>query len=85
MDKILSARIDESVANRITSLARRLRTSKKQVIESAIEAYASQVDQDQGVDVFDETCGAWHRQESPARVVEAARKAFRDSMQRHHR
>jgi predicted transcriptional regulator len=37
MDKILSARVDESVANRIGLLARRLRTSKKKIIESAIE------------------------------------------------
>jgi predicted transcriptional regulator len=37
MDKILSARVDESVVNRIGSLARRLHTSKKKSIESAIE------------------------------------------------
>lgn len=44
MDKILSARVDESVVNRIGSLARRLQTSEKKIIESAIERYATQVD-----------------------------------------
>ena len=83
MDKILSARVEESVVSRINSLARRLHTSKKRVIESAIEAYAAGVDKEQGIDVFRETCGAWRRGEAPARTVESARKAFRSSMQRH--
>jgi len=58
MDKIFSARIDESVTNHISSLARRLRTSKKKVIENAIESYAAQVDKEQDFDVFEHTCGA---------------------------
>ena len=37
MDRVLCARVDESVANRIGTLARRLRTSKKNVIERAVE------------------------------------------------
>lgn len=57
MDKILSARVDESIANRIGLLARRLRTSKKKIIESAIERYAAQVDKEQDFDVFEHTCG----------------------------
>lgn len=83
MDKVLSARVEESVADRITSLARRLRTSKKKVIEDAIEAYAAQVDKDGEHDVFQEACGLWKRDESPAETVEAIRKAFRDSMLRY--
>ena len=83
MDKILSARVEESVANRITSLARRLHTSKKKVIENAIEAYASQVDKEGERDVFQEACGLWKRDESPAQTVETIRKAFRDSMLRY--
>jgi hypothetical protein len=82
MDKILSGRVDESVMNRIGRLARRLHTSKKKMIENAIEAYASKVDREQEHDVFQETCGVWHRGESPARLVETARKTFRNSMQR---
>ncbi len=84
MDKILSARVaDESVVNRIGSLARRLHTSKNKIIESAIERYAAQVDQEQDFDVFDHTCGAWQRKESAGKTVVKARKAFRDSMRRH--
>jgi hypothetical protein len=83
MDKILSARIEESVVSRINSLARRLHTSKKKVIENAIEVYASKIDKEQGIDVFRETCGAWPREESPAQTVDMARKAFRNSIERH--
>jgi predicted transcriptional regulator len=83
MDKILSARVDESVVNRIGSLARRLRTSKKKIIETAIEVYAAQVDEAQGFDVFEHTCGAWRRKESARGTVVEARKAFQRSMQRH--
>ena len=83
MDKILSARIEASVVNRIGWLARRLRTSKKKVIESAIEVYASKVYKEQELDAFEETCGVWRRRESPARLVETTRKAFRNSMERH--
>jgi len=83
MDKILSARVDESVVNRIGSLARRLRTSKKKIIETAIEVYATQLDKAQDFDVFEHTCGAWHRKESVRKTVDNARKVFQRSMQRH--
>lgn len=82
MDKILSARVDESVVSRIGSLARRLHTSKKKIIESAIETYADHVDKEQGFDVFEHTCGAWQRKESARDTVVKVRRAFRDSMQR---
>ena len=44
MDKILSARIDESVINQIGLLARELNTTKKTVIETAIKLYSEQSD-----------------------------------------
>jgi predicted transcriptional regulator len=83
MDKIFSARIDESVTNHISSLARRLHTSKKKIIESAIERYATQVDKEQDFDVFEHTCGAWQRKGTPGETVVKVRRAFRDSMKRH--
>jgi hypothetical protein len=83
MDKILSARVDESVVNHIGSLARRLRIYKKNIIESAIERYAAQVENEQDFDVFEHTCGAWHRKDSAADTVVKVRKAFRDSIKRH--
>ena len=85
MDKVLSARVEESVVNRIGSLARRLRTSKKKVIENAIAAYAANVEKEQSTDVFQETCGAWHRKESAVELVRTARRASNDSMMRHRR
>jgi len=85
MDRILSARIDGSAASRIGSLARRLGTSKKAVIERAIEMYAAHVDETQHFDVFEQTCGAWSRKESAKQIVETARKAFGDSMRRNRR
>jgi len=42
MDKILSARIDESVMEQLGLLARELNTSKKAVIEAAIRLYSKQ-------------------------------------------
>ncbi|MCJ7784209.1 MAG: hypothetical protein MUP41_09765 [Desulfobacterales bacterium] len=83
MDKILSTRVDESVVNRIGSLARRLRMSKKKIIETAIEKYATQVDEEQDFDVFEHTCGVWRRRESARETVVKARKAFHRSMHRH--
>ncbi|MCX7016847.1 MAG: ribbon-helix-helix protein, CopG family [Candidatus Sumerlaeota bacterium] len=85
MDKVLSARLDESVVNRIGSLAQRLHTSKKKIIETAITEYAARVDEDNEMDVFRKSWGAWHRKESAAQIVEQIRKEFEDSMMRHHR
>ncbi len=81
MDKIMSARIDESAAARIGALARHLHTSKKDIIERAIEMYAAHVGSAEDTGVFERTCGAWRRKESAAQLVEEARKAFRDSME----
>ena len=83
MDKIISARVDESVAVSIGLLAQRLHTSKRSVIECAVARYAAEVEKDKGIDVFEQTCGAWMREESPERLVRRSRKAFRDSMRRH--
>jgi len=80
MDKIFSARVDESVVRRIGSLARRLRTSKKKIIENAVQAYAAQVDREEKSDVFEQTSGAWRRKKSAGRIVDEARKAFRESI-----
>jgi len=84
MDRLLSAQVEERVVRRIGSLARRLRTSKKRVIESAIELYAAKVDKRQAQDVFEQTCGAWRRKESARELVKNARRAFCNSMQRRH-
>ena len=59
MDKIFSARVDEAVIRRVGSLARRLRTSKKRIIEDAVRTYADKIDREEDADVFEQTSGAW--------------------------
>lgn len=85
MDKVLSARVDEKVIRRIGLLARRLGTTKKAVIERAVTELCEAVDADAGTDAFAATCGAWQRDEPPEQTVAAARRAFRDGAERHHR
>ncbi len=83
MDKILSARVDESVLQRIGNLAKQLNTSKKQIIEGAITLYAEKIDKETKQDILDQTFGAWQRNESTGETVQRARNSFRDSMERH--
>ena len=80
MDKIFSASVDESVIQRINFLARQLGTTKKAVIEEAIRLYAEKIESEKNLDVFEQTLGAWHRIESPAKTVEKSRKAFQRPM-----
>lgn len=82
MDKILSARIDESVAVRISALAVKLKTSKKSVIEEAIRAYAAMIENGADAGAFEQTCGAWRRRESAEQLAERARRTLRRSMRR---
>lgn len=83
MDKIFSTRIDESVVQRITNLSQILGISKKAVVEDAILQYSEKVKKTNNLDVFDQTFGAWKRDESPEETVEKSRETFRRSMQRH--
>ncbi|MCI5161947.1 MAG: hypothetical protein D3917_07965, partial [Candidatus Electrothrix sp. AX5] len=66
-------------------LARELKTTKKAIIESAVRLYSEQSGLKKKVDVFENTCGSWHRSESSEETVNNARSAFRKSMERHHR
>jgi predicted transcriptional regulator len=83
MDKILSARVDESVIRHIGLLAERLRVSKKTVIEKAIETYARQVEAETQEDLLDRTQGAWCRAESAEEILLAARRMMQASVERH--
>lgn len=83
MDRVFSARVDESIVHRIAALARRLHTSRKRVIEEAVRLYEGSLRGRENVDILKETFGAWKRKESPEAVVSQARKAFLDSMARH--
>ncbi len=83
MDKIFSARVDESIIKRIGLLAQKLSTTKKSVIENAILVYSEQVETDKKLDILERTFGAWQRDESPDKTVKHVRDTFRKSMERH--
>jgi len=83
MDKIMSARVDEATIRKIGLLAQKLRTTKKAIIEEAIHTYAEQAEIDSKIDLLQETCGAWARQESAKETVRRVRTAFRQSLERH--
>ncbi len=83
MDKIFSARVDESVIRQIGVLARQLGTTKKSIIEGAIRMYAEKIEGENNIDVLEQTLGAWHRAESADETIEKARKVFRNSMNRY--
>ena len=85
MDKIMSARVDESVAQRITVLAKKLKTTKKAVIENAIRQYAEKVEAEQKMDILEYTCGSWRREESAADTVQHIRGKMRKAQERHKR
>ena len=85
MDKVLSARVDETVLLKIGLLARKLGTSKKAVIERAVRELAANMETENGLDPLELTCGAWQRVEEHGEGVEEARRAFRRGMRRHRR
>ena len=85
MDKIMSARVDESVAQRIDILAKKLKTTKKAVIENAIRQYAEKVEAEQNMDILEYTCGSWRREESAADTVQHIRGKMRKAQERHKR
>lgn len=75
MDRIISARIDESAAALLEVLARTLGKSKKRVPEEALRSYAEGADKAAGLDLLDETWGAWERRESVPLTVRKVRSA----------
>ena len=85
MDKILSARVDESVIKKIRTLALRLRMTKKAVIEAAVMAYSEKTEKGKGTDPLEQTLGAWKRAESPEETIGRGKSAFRTAMERHRR
>jgi len=87
MDKILSARVDESVVHLLGLLSRQMKKSKKAVLEAAIRSYAENVEEEAAAGrPFERTLGAWSRPGETARQTrEKIRAEFRKSMERHRR
>ena len=82
MERIFSIRLDDAVCHKISNLSRRMHTSKKSVVTKAIECLCESVEGSGAAGVFEQTCGAWQRRESPETTVEKARAALRNSMKR---
>ena len=85
MDKILSARLDETVVDELSRVTKQRGITKKQFLEEAIRAHAGHTEGGSTADVWTETCGAWQRRESPRTTIRLARTAFNATMTRHHR
>lgn len=85
MDKVISARIDASAAAEMDRVTRRAGITKKRFLEEAIRLRARQLDESSGRDVWDDTLGAWSRDEPAEATVVTARRAFERSMSRHRR
>jgi len=85
MDKILSARVDESVIKTIGNLALTLRTTKKAVIEAAVLAYSEKTEKGKTTDPLEQTLGAWKRAEAPEETLVHGKATFRTAMERHRR
>lgn len=82
MDRVLSARIDEAWVLRLAELSRRLKVTKKEILERALALFAAEVEAGTGRDFLRETCGAWEREEAAGELVEQARRRFREAMRR---
>jgi antitoxin component of RelBE/YafQ-DinJ toxin-antitoxin module len=85
MDKVFSARLDESAIEEMTRVAKRLGMTKKEFLESAIRLRARDLDAKSGTDVWEETCGAWARDEDPAGTFARSRQEFEAAFRRHHK
>ena len=83
MDKILSARVDEEIIQKISLIANELKTTKKSVIENAIKEYADKIGKEEKIDVLEMTLGAWNRGETADEAINSIKSTFRQSMVRH--
>ncbi|MDN5280404.1 MAG: hypothetical protein PWR01_4369 [Clostridiales bacterium] len=83
MDKIFSARIDDSIIRKIGDLSDKLHTSKKAIIEKAVQLLWKDIEEKQKQDIFAETCGIWQKIETPAETVKNIKDEFRKSFRKH--
>ena len=84
MQKIFSARIDEAVLNELERVTRQRGVSKRQFLEDAIRAHATELSEPGDRDIWAATLGAWRRREQPETTIRHARQAFRRTFSRHH-
>ena len=72
-----------AVIRNIDMLAKKLGTSKKEVLENAVRYYLEKIEVERGFDVLTHTFGSWKRDESAAETVQNIKDAMRKSQERY--
>lgn len=85
MDKVFSARLDEGAIAEMSRVAKRLGMTKREFLESAIRQRVRELEGEADTDVWQETLGAWERDESSHATARRARSAFERSFRRRQR
>ncbi len=85
MDKIFSARLDESVLAEMHQVVYQHHMTKKKFLEEAIHQYVATLKQPEETDIWARTCGAWKGKESPAETVKRIRNHVNKTFRRHAR
>ena len=85
MDKIFSARLDESSITEMDRVAHRLKITKKKFLENAIHLMAESVEGHATGENWAQTSGAWKRKENPVALVREIREKFTANFKRRHR
>ena len=83
MERTMSTRIDESVVALINRIAREKKLTRKRIIEEAVKNFWQKINTEEGGDIFQDSFGAWKRDESVEETVRKSRMAFNQSMLRH--
>ncbi len=84
MERIMSTRIDDSVVALIDRIAREKKLTKKRIIEVAVRNFWQKIKDEKELDIFQDSFGAWKRDEPVEETVLKSRMAFNQSMERHH-
>ncbi len=85
MDRVFSARLDEAAIEDMSRASKKLGITKKEFLESAIRLRVREVERAARTDLWQETCGAWARDETPDVTRSRSRRTLEASFRRHHR
>ena len=83
MERIMSIQIDDSVVELIDQIVREKKLSKKKIIEEAIKYFWQKIQGEKELDIFQDSFGAWKRDEPVEETVKKPQLVFNQSMQRH--
>jgi len=83
MTRVISARIDEGVADELDRAARQLGMTKRQFLEEAIRLRAREASVQRAHEILDETAGAWKRDEPADKIIADIRESFERDWRRY--